>query len=197
LRDRVSPTGDLTLLQDAQQLRLHRARHLADLVEEDRPAARRLKEPALVPHGVGEGAALVPEEFPLEQALQERRAVHRDERFVAAGSGTMDAARDHLLPRSRLTLSTTVTDELPRSPSSPSRAAAAVHPRRAVLAPLALGGGPRPYCRCQRASPSRPRRCPPRGGPTSSAPPASRVEHRGAAPPRAAAIQLACPVAGR
>ena len=47
-------TPDLALLQGTQQLCLHRWSDLADLVEEDGPAAGHLKQPRFVANGSGE-----------------------------------------------------------------------------------------------------------------------------------------------
>ena len=54
---------------DPEQLRLRRRRHLADLVEEDGAAVRRLEQAGLGRLGAGERAALVAEQLALEQAL--------------------------------------------------------------------------------------------------------------------------------
>jgi hypothetical protein len=51
----------------------------------------------LVLDRAGEGAALEPEELRLEQLRRQRRAVHLDERRVAARRGVVHAARDQLL----------------------------------------------------------------------------------------------------
>ena len=50
-----------------------RERHLADLVEEKRPAVGRLEEARLVRDRAGERAALVAEELAFEQRLGDRR----------------------------------------------------------------------------------------------------------------------------
>ena len=59
-------------------------RHQADLVEEDRSAMRDLQEAGLGLTGVGERAALEPEELGLEQGVRNGRAVDVDERRVGA-----------------------------------------------------------------------------------------------------------------
>ena len=74
---------DLALLQHAQQLHLGGRRHLTDLVQEERAAARRSELPLLVPHRAGEGSLHVPEQLALEQALRKRAAVDRRERALA------------------------------------------------------------------------------------------------------------------
>src|SRR5262249_21861430 len=56
--------------QESQQLRLERRRHLADFVEKDRTAVRRLEQPALLLPRVGERAPLVAEQLALENRLR-------------------------------------------------------------------------------------------------------------------------------
>ena len=72
------------LLQHAKQLDLHRQRHVADLVEEQRAAVRLLEQAVLEPHRTGERAPLVPEQLGFEQVLGNAAAVHRDERLARA-----------------------------------------------------------------------------------------------------------------
>ena len=76
----------LALLERAEELRLEAQRHLADLVEEERPAVGRLEEAGPVGGGAGEGAAHVAEELALEEALREGRAVDGDERTRRPGA---------------------------------------------------------------------------------------------------------------
>ena len=71
---------DGALLERAQELGLHPGRHLADLVEEERPARGLQEEPSPRLAGVGEGALHVTEKLALEELLGHRRAVDRDER---------------------------------------------------------------------------------------------------------------------
>src|SRR4051794_861750 len=63
---------ELTLLQDAKQLRLKVGRHLADLVEEDGALPRDFQLALLLRHGAGERALLMAEEFALQQRLRQR-----------------------------------------------------------------------------------------------------------------------------
>src|SRR5438309_2422135 len=65
----------LTLLEDAQQLRLRGRREVADRVEEQGAAARRLERPLAQRHGAREGAALVAEQLALHEVVGEGRAV--------------------------------------------------------------------------------------------------------------------------
>ena len=88
---------DFAELQHAQQLRLHRQRQLADLVEEQRAAVGQLEQARLVVGGAGERAAHVAEQLALEQRLDDRRAVDRHEPAIAARSGA-GAARARRAP---------------------------------------------------------------------------------------------------
>src|SRR5260370_28385890 len=60
---------NLAALEHAQELRLRRGRHLADLVEKKRPAVRGLNEAGLGLRRAREGAALVAKELTLEERL--------------------------------------------------------------------------------------------------------------------------------
>ena len=81
---RAAEAHELALLEHAQQLGLHRRRHLADLVEEQHAAVGLLDAARLGGDRAGERAALVAEQLRLEQLVGQRRAVDGDERPVAA-----------------------------------------------------------------------------------------------------------------
>src|SRR5262249_8653039 len=68
----------LPRLQHPQELPLHLHRHVADLVEEDRPPIGLLEQPDLVGDRAGERAPLVAEQFRLHEGGSERGAVDRD-----------------------------------------------------------------------------------------------------------------------
>ena len=93
---------DLAVLEHAQQLHLDAERQLADLVEEDGAAVRRLEQPLAVAVGAGEGAAHVAEELALEERRCERGAVADDERPVAERREPVERARHELLARAAL-----------------------------------------------------------------------------------------------
>src|SRR5581483_6270727 len=95
-RSRAAEACHLSLLEDAQHLRLHAGVHVADLVEEDRPAAGALEEPR-APLDPGRDAALDTEQLAFEERLGQRRAVDREERPVAARTAGVERAGDHLL----------------------------------------------------------------------------------------------------
>ena len=89
-------------LQHAQQLHLHRRRHLAHLVEEQGAARGHLEQAAALGVGAGERAAHVAEQRRLEECLGDRAARFGDERARAARPVVVDGARYQLLAGARL-----------------------------------------------------------------------------------------------
>lgn len=85
------------LLEHAQELRLERRRHVADLVEQDRASAALLELADATPVGTREGPTFVPEQLAFEQVLRHRGAVHRDERRLRPSAVLVDRARYYLL----------------------------------------------------------------------------------------------------
>src|SRR3989304_1874542 len=99
---RGGPTDPLhlLLLQGPQQLRLHRGRHVPDLVEKKGPPVRHFELPGLPPLlRAGEGPLLVAEQLRLEELRGNGRAVELDERAAVAGARCVDRVREKLLPR--------------------------------------------------------------------------------------------------
>ena len=92
----------LPLLEHAEDLRLERHRHVADLVEEERPASRLDEEAGPRFARVGERATGVSEQLALEERLRHRRAVDRDEGAVGSAAAPMNRVREHLLARPAL-----------------------------------------------------------------------------------------------
>ena len=82
---------DFVLLDDAQQSRLQRQRHVADFVEEQCSAAglQDLAGPSVL-RCVGEGAARVAEQLALDQRFRNRGAVDGDERRPATDAAVQD-----------------------------------------------------------------------------------------------------------
>src|SRR6185436_15088668 len=72
------------VLQQAQDLRLQRERHVTDLVEQHGAAVALLELADATPLGAGERAALVAEQLALEEVFGDRGAVQREERRVRA-----------------------------------------------------------------------------------------------------------------
>jgi hypothetical protein len=89
----------LALLQHAEELGLQIRRHLADLVQQKRPALRLLEQPVLVGHGARERSAPVAEQFRLDEVLRDRRAVDLDERALRPPAVVVQRVGDELLAR--------------------------------------------------------------------------------------------------
>ncbi len=70
---------------------------VADFIEENGAAVRLLETPDAPRVGSGKGAALVAEEFALQQRLGDRGAIHGDERFFRAVAVLVDRAGDEFL----------------------------------------------------------------------------------------------------
>ena len=85
------------LLQRTQHLGLRLQTHVADLVEEDRPAVGRLELALPVRDRASEGAPHVSEELRLDQFFGDGRAVHFDERTLPAPAHRVNGSRDELL----------------------------------------------------------------------------------------------------
>ena len=102
-RPLLADTLELPFLNRAQQFALELERNFADFVEEQRAAISGLKPPGAITHRAGEGAFHVPEELALEQLVRNRRAVHRDQRPLAAEASLVNAAGDDFLAGARLT----------------------------------------------------------------------------------------------
>ena len=88
---------ELALLHEPQQLALQRQRQLADLVEEQRAAVRRLDLADHARVGAGVRAALVAEQLALDERGRQRRAVDVDERRLAPRAVDVDRAREQAL----------------------------------------------------------------------------------------------------
>src|SRR5207244_62512 len=86
------------VLESAQQLRLDRQRQLADFVEKQGAAVRRLEHPGLGLDRTGERAADMAEQLALEQRVDDRRTVDRDERLAAPRPRVVERAGRELLP---------------------------------------------------------------------------------------------------
>jgi hypothetical protein len=82
---------------------LHGERQEPDLVEEDRPAVRRLEQSHLGLTGIGERTALEAEELGLQQRLGNRAAVDVHERTGGSRARAMDRRGEEPLARPRLT----------------------------------------------------------------------------------------------
>ena len=88
---------DFACLQHPKQLDLDFFGQLAHLVQEDRAPVRELESAGPPSDCSGEGAALVPEQFSLDEGRRQCPAVHDDEGLVAAATLPVHGARDELL----------------------------------------------------------------------------------------------------
>src|SRR5436190_21517547 len=99
----VSSDGpDLSFLQNAQKFDLHRRRHFADLVEEDRSAVSRLEQAFSICVCPGERAYHVAEQLGFEQRLGKCAAIDRDERLFRTRAEIVDGSGDKFLSGSAL-----------------------------------------------------------------------------------------------
>ena len=90
------------LLQHAQQLDLQRRGHVANFVQEQRAAFRRLEQPFTAAYRTGECAAGMTKQFGFKQLLRERATVNRNKGVLAARAGVMNCLREDLFPGSAL-----------------------------------------------------------------------------------------------
>src|SRR5689334_7349590 len=97
-RNPPADSGELALLEDAQQPRLGVEWHVADLVEEQGPAGSLLEASHAPGDGAGEGALLMAEQLALDQLPRNRRHVHGDEGAAPALAVIVERARRQLLP---------------------------------------------------------------------------------------------------
>ncbi|OQA34179.1 MAG: hypothetical protein BWY57_00641 [Betaproteobacteria bacterium ADurb.Bin341] len=105
----LNPVGtqglDFALLEDAQQLRLQRQRHVADFIEKKGPAVGEFElSLAAIFIGAGIGARSGPEKFGFEQVFRNGRRVDRDKRLVGARRTAVNGVRDQFLAGARFTL---------------------------------------------------------------------------------------------
>ena len=94
--------ADLALLQGPQHLCLRRQRHVADLVHEERSAARLFEFALALFDGRGEGSPLVAEQFAFDQFGGNGRAVDLNERRSGPVAFGVEPAGDEFLARAVL-----------------------------------------------------------------------------------------------
>ena len=87
----------LAVLHRPQQLYLHVARQVADLVKEQRSGMRLDELAGMLLGGTGEGALLVAEQDAFDERLRDGAAVHRDEWPRTAVAAVPDGTGDELL----------------------------------------------------------------------------------------------------
>ena len=88
---------ELEVLEDAEQLDLHRGTGGADLVQENRAAVGLLELAHLLADRPGERPGHVPKQLALQQRLRQRPAGHLDKRLVPPGAAAMDRPGDERL----------------------------------------------------------------------------------------------------
>ena len=93
---------NLAALEEPEKVRLHLQAHFGDLVEEDRPAMRRLEAAHAVAIGASEAAARVAEELGFEETVGDRRAVDSDEGPRGTRRVGVDVLRDDIFPDAAL-----------------------------------------------------------------------------------------------
>ena len=89
----------LALLQKAQQADLKARRDLRDFVVKHRPAVRRAEQAETIRDRAGVSAALVSEQFRLQQVVRHPAAILHHQRTGSARRVVMDRARDQFLSR--------------------------------------------------------------------------------------------------
>src|SRR6185436_7362276 len=92
----VADRREVSLLNDAQKLRLSFNRNISDFIEEDRAAVGDFEIPFSRRDSAGKRATNMAEEFRFEQFGRKIRGVHGDERLVRAQALVMNRARDQL-----------------------------------------------------------------------------------------------------
>ncbi len=97
-RNRIAPADPIhfAFLQDAQEFRLKRQVHFADLVQEQGARMRHLELSDFADNGAGKRAPLMAEEFALQQSIGERGTVHRNEGPMGPRAPEMDEPRQQL-----------------------------------------------------------------------------------------------------
>jgi hypothetical protein len=91
-------------LRGREQLALQRQRQRLDLIQEQGPGRRRLKQAGLGVYGIAEGSGLKAEQFGLQQGLRNGRAIDLDEGATGARAPVMDDPRHQSLARPRFSL---------------------------------------------------------------------------------------------
>src|SRR5437870_13547738 len=88
---------DVFFLEHPQQFDLRAQAQVADFIEEDGALIGLLKAADAASVCPGEGAALMPKQFTLQQRLRDGRASDRDEWLRRAAAVLVDGARDQFL----------------------------------------------------------------------------------------------------
>src|SRR5206468_5480506 len=100
---RAADAEELRVLEHVEQLSLQTQRHLADLVEEERPLMSKLEFAGLATMCPRERSLLVPEQLRFEQFRGQRRAIDLHEGLVQAAGDLVDGPGYHFLAHPALT----------------------------------------------------------------------------------------------
>ena len=96
----AADAGHLAVLEQAQERNLRVHRHLAELVEKNGPAVRKLEFPRLPgPARPGERPVLIAEKLALHEIPRQRSTVHRHKRARCPRARVMDRLREEFLAR--------------------------------------------------------------------------------------------------
>ncbi len=101
-RQALAEPPHFSLLQDSQEHPLCGERQVAELVQENRPAARHLEHALALAIGPGEGAARMAEQIGRQERLGGRGTVDGQELQAGPRSAVMDPASHQLLARATL-----------------------------------------------------------------------------------------------
>ena len=94
----VAPNSlESLVLEDPEDLGLKGKRHIADLVEKQRPAVALLELADATAVGAGEGALLMAKKLAFQQVLRDGRTVEREEGRLGPGTMLVDGAGNQFL----------------------------------------------------------------------------------------------------
>ena len=102
LGPRAAQPLELSLLQDAQELRLQLQWNVANFIQKQRSLVRQLNPANLLNDCTGKSAALVAKQFAFEQAAGNSSTIDLYERAVLAVAAIVNRTRDEFLAGSRL-----------------------------------------------------------------------------------------------
>ena len=97
----AADADDRPVFEHAEQFDLHVETHVADFVEEERPALGRFKMADAAGMGAGKAALFMPEKFGFDQFAGDRAAVDRGESLAGADAFVVNGAGDEFLARTR------------------------------------------------------------------------------------------------
>src|SRR5262245_10995998 len=93
--------AQFTIFQNSEQLGLHAARQLTDLIEKEGATVGLLEQAAMRLQRTREGTSHMTKELGFEERFGDTRAVHSHVRAAGTVAGIMDSARQDALARAR------------------------------------------------------------------------------------------------